>query len=298
MTALPHEGDGPWLTWTGLETDLIFNRGVELPGFASFPLLAEAETRALLIEAAQAQIAVARASGMGTILEASTWMANPDRAAPLGYAPEALDAINRDAIAALSGLRARDVLISGNVGPRCDPYRGVEEAAPEDAQAYHSPQLAALAAAGADLVTAYTLGDVGEAVGIARAAQAVGLSLVISFTVETDGRLISGETLDQAIGRVDVASGGSVAYFMVNCAHPDHIGPALTGNARLRGLVVNASRCSHAELDASETLDDGDPVALGAEVAALLRANPALRVFGGCCGTDMRHLKAMMEALT
>ena len=133
-----------------------------------------------------------------------------------------------------------------------------------------------------------------------RAAGSAGLPIAVSFTVETDGRLPSGQTLRAAIEQVDAETGGAPIFYMINCAHPAHFGGALADDgpwrARIRGLRANASMRSHAELDASEELDDGDPVDLGARHAALRDVLPGMVVLGGCCGTDIRHVASIADA--
>lgn len=297
---LPGNSSKQFLTWTGLETDLIFNHGIDLPGFASFPLLEHAGHRKLLQNAARDQLAIARAYGFATIWETVTWMANTDRAVDLGYDAAALDAANKDAVDMLVDLRdalsARDVVISANIGPRSDAYRPDTVMTPQQAEAYHSTQIDSLADTAADLISGYTFSNSAEAIGVINAARARDLPVIIAFTVETDGRLPNGEPLDTAIATTDDATHGAAAYFMINCAHPDHFETILTDNPRLGGVAVNASRCSHAELDEAEELDDGDPVELAQDVARLIRKCPSIKVIGGCCGTDMRHLTQMAKA--
>ena len=193
-------------------------------------------------------------------------------------------------------------MLSGCVGPRGDGYRPEQLMAAEEARAYHTPQIAALAQAGAEMVCAVTMTHVGEAVGVALGAEAAGLPVAISFTVETDGRLPTGEPLGEAIAEVDAATAAGPAYYMINCAHPTHFADVLRAGggwtARVRGLRANASRCSHAELDAATELDAGDPDELAAQYAELRRLLPGLAVLGGCCGTDHRHLAAIARACT
>jgi S-methylmethionine-dependent homocysteine/selenocysteine methylase len=141
---------------------------------------------------------------------------------------------------------------------------------------------------------------VDEALGITRAARAAGMPVVISFTVETDGRLPSGQPLGDAIAQTDAETDGAVAYYMVNCAHPSHFQHVVEAGGdwveRIAGLRANASALSHAELDEAEELDEGDPAALGAEYRALHRHLPNVNVLGGCCGTDERHVAAVAAA--
>jgi S-methylmethionine-dependent homocysteine/selenocysteine methylase len=288
----------------GMETDLIFHHGVELPHFASFPLVQRPEGRAMLERYYAGYARIARRVGAGLMLDSPTWRANPDWGELLGYSTRSLNDINRRTIEWLTQLREvyapdlTQVLISGVVGPRGDGYRPDGSSDPDEAAAYHLPQLEAFADAGADLATAYTLTDVGEAVGIVEAAREVGISVAISFTVETDGRLAGGASLAQAVDEVDGAGGPE--YFLVNCSHPTHIARALADRGpwrrRIRGLRPNASIKSHAELDQADELDEGDPAALAAALGLLMDALPAVSIIGGCCGTDARHVAALWNA--
>jgi homocysteine S-methyltransferase len=136
--------------------------------------------------------------------------------------------------------------------------------------------------------------------GFVRAARAAGLPSVVSFTVETDGRLPTGQPLGEAIRAVDDATDGAAAYFMVNCAHPDHFFHVLddeTWTRRIHGIRCNASRQSHAELDACEVLDDGDPAEFGGQHRAIKDRMPWINIFGGCCGSDLRHVTQIAKAL-
>lgn len=287
----------------GLETDLLYHRGVDLPGFASFPLLEHEVGRGHLADYYEGYAAIARRAGAGLLLEAPTWRANPDWGATLGYDASALDRVNRAAIAFLRSLRQRwtdldEVVLSGVVGPRGDGYVAGERPAVDEAARYHRPQLEAFAGAGADLAHAMTMTTAAEAAGIVRAANDAGLPVAISFTVETDGRLPDGTTLGNALD--EVAAAGQVAYFGVNCAHPDHIARGLDDSAAaaiaaqaIVALRPNASRLTHAELDVATELDEGDIPDLRSTLDALRDQLPAVRIVGGCCGTDARHVAAL-----
>ena len=294
----------PLLTDSGLETWLVFHRDTDLPDFAAFPLLDDPGGRDLLAEYFRDHLRVAAAAGTGAVLETPTWRANAGWGARLGYDAAALDRINRDAVVFVRGLAAEhrglDVIVSGNIGPRGDGYDPGELLSPEVAEAYHRPQIESFAAAGADRVTLLTATHAGEAIGIVRAATAVGLPVVVAFTVETDGRLPSGQELHAAIDEVDAATDRAALHFGINCAHPDHFASALEVDSaairRLALLRANASRASHAELDEAEVLDDGDPEELARLYADLARRHPHLSVLGGCCGTDARHIEAIARA--
>lgn len=298
---LPHQTDQKFLVFAATGTDLIFNRGQELPGFASFPLNEDPEAQPVIVDQMRDLVNTAKAAGVGCIIDTLTWMANRDRAAPLGYDADRLAALNRTAVRLMRDLRdevaAEDVLLALCLGPSRDPYTKLEPMTVENARSYHRAQIEAIHDMSVDLVHAYTFNQVEEAAGVALAASDFGVPVVVSFVVETDGKLDNGLPLEEAIAQVDELTSNGPAYFMVNCAHPDHFSHVLTGNPRLKGIVVNASRCSHAELDDATKLDDGDPEELAAEITRLVKLYPSLSVIGGCCGTDFRHLQRMAEGV-
>ena len=302
---LPQLKDGIFLSDGGMETTLIFHEGVDLPHFASFVLLETEAGRQHLQRYYERYLRIARDNRVGFVLDSAGWRANPDWGARLGYDADALKAINVASIELLEGLRAKwetpatPCVIGGAIGPRGDGYKaGVMDAA--EAEDYHALQVAAYAGTAADMVSAYTMNNIGEAVGVARAARAHAMPCMISFTVETDGRLVTGSSLREAIETVDAQTGSYPLYYMINCAHPTHFTSALrAGEAwldRVYGVKANASTKSHAELDESETLDAGDPADLGRRYAGLRRSFPTMRILGGCCGTDHRHVAAICEA--
>ncbi len=307
-----HRSRTPWpttdsivVTDGGLETWLVFHRDVDLPAFAAYPLVGTADGRALLTEYYGYYAEIARSVDSALVLEAPTWRANPDWAATLGHDRAALAELIGASIDVVEEVRSgwsgtRPFLISGCVGPRGDGYR-IDAVMDADAAAdYHSFQIGHMAAAGADVVSAITMGYVEEAIGVVRAAQAADIPVVVSFTVETDGRLPSGQPLGEAIEATDAATDGAALHYMINCAHPTHFADVLDAGspwiARIGGVRANASRLSHAELDEMTELDDGDPNDLAARYTTLRSAMPGLRVLGGCCGTDHRHVDAIVRA--
>ncbi|WP_072397089.1 homocysteine S-methyltransferase family protein [Hyphomicrobium sp. CS1GBMeth3] len=297
---LPQLSGGIFLSDGGLETTLIYHEGIELPHFAAFDLLRTQEGRETLRRYYVPYIETARRNGFGFVLDSPTWRANPDWGRKLGYSAAALAAGNREAISLMAELRAahetRDfpMVVSGAIGPRGDGYIAGQVMDAADAEAYHREQIRVFAESGADMVSAYTLTNVNEAVGIARAARSLSIPVAISFTLETDGMLPTGETLAHAIEAVDAATNGGPTYYMINCAHPTHFENSLAQGgswiSRLKGLRANASRRSHAELDAATELDAGNPDELGRQYRALRQRFPHLSVLGGCCGTDHRHV--------
>lgn len=304
--ALPQLANTVFLTDTGIETTLIQD-GYELPYFAAATLLRDEAGRQRLDRYFLEHAAVATQSGTGFILESATWRASPDWGDLLGYSRAALADANRLAVKSLVELRSQldseiEVVVSGCIGPRGDSYDSTARMAAKQARDYHAEQVQTFAGTDADMVHAMTMTYPDEAVGLVLAAREAEIPVAISFTLETDGVLPDGTGLGEAIERVDDATGGAAAYFAINCAHPSHFGHVLDGDApwtqRLRGVRANASRKSHAELDESESLDAGDPVELGAQYADLRSVHPNLTVLGGCCGTDVRHLRAIADALS
>ena len=298
--------DRLFLTDGGLETDMIFNRGIDLPLFASISLLRTAEGRAALEDYYRSYLDLARRLGTGFELVSASWRASPDWASKLGISQDELDSLNRASVEMLVRLRDEyrsadlPIVVSGCIGPRGDGYDPGRIMTIDEARDYHQRQVATLAGAGADMITVLTMTNIAEAAGIALAAKAIDAPVIIAFTVETDGRLPTGDLLDAAIAAVDEATQGYPTFYIVNCAHPDHFtGALLSGGdaiGRIGGVRANASRCSHAELDAMTELDEGDPAELGRLYAEFRERMPQIRLLGGCCGTDIRHVTAIAEA--
>lgn len=305
-SSLPQLDGELFLTDSGLETDLIFHGGFDLPEFASFVLLHDAAGTKALRTYFREHAAIARDIGAGFIFESATWRASPDWGEKLGYSPARLAEANRRAIELLVELRGelddypKPLVISGAIGPRGDGYHPKELLAADEAQHYHTAQIEALADTAADMVNAMTITHAGEAIGITRAATACGIPVAVSFTVEVDGHLPDGTELGESVKQVDDATGGAPAYYSINCAHPTHFENSLNVGedwmGRLRGIRANASRKSHTELDQADVLDEGDPRELACQYADLRNRFPQLNVLGGCCGTDSRHVREIALA--
>ncbi len=305
--SLPQLGGGLFLTDAGLETDLIFNRGVEVPHFAAHTLLAHDEGRAHLADYFRGFLSLAWAHGAGFVLDTPTWKAHAHWAGDLGATERQLWQANRDAVAFALGLRneflgaGNAIVVNGIIGPRGDAYAPETAITATEAEDYHAQQLGWLAETQVDMVSAMTFTQSAEAIGFLRAARSVELPAVVSFTVETDGTLPTGQELGDAIVEVDRATRGSAAYFMVNCAHPDHFSDKLHSAdwlRRLRGLRCNASRRSHEELDECPDLDAGNPCELGQQYGTLVARMPWVNVIGGCCGSDLRHVAEIAAAVS
>lgn len=304
--ALPQLSGNVFLTDAGIETDLIFNHGIDIPEFAAHTLLPRPEGRAALANYLRGFLSLARKHDTGFILDSQTWKAHRHWAKSLGVTPEELRRVNHEAISFIAGLRdefagnRQSIVLNAVVGPKGDAYAPEDLLTPREAEAYHAEQVGWLAETEVDMITGLTFTQADEAVGLVRAALDAFIPVAISFTVETDGRLPTGQSLADAIDHVDRATGQAAAYFMVNCAHPDHFADVLDDARwarRIRGIRCNASRMSHAELDECETLDDGDPHELAEQYKALKRVMPWLTIFGGCCGSDLRHVTEIAGAV-
>lgn len=290
--------DKPWLTDGGLETSIIFHDGIDLPAFASFHLLESDEGLAAMDRYFERYIRLAEAADTGFVLDTATWRSGAFWGDELERTEGEMETATRAATAWAVALRDRSgtsgapIIVNGVVGPAGDGYAPDALWSADDAEALHAKQIKWMAEEGADMISAVTFTHTGEAIGVVRAARKAGLPVVVSFTVETDGRLPTGQTLGEAIAETDAATDGGPDYYMVNCAHPDHFSAELSGGwtSRIGGVRANASRMSHAELDAAEELDDGNPEEFGHLHGDLAKVLPNLRVIGGCCGTDDRHV--------
>lgn len=305
--ALPQLSGDLFLTDAGVETDLIFNRGIEIREFAAHTLLTDPVGRAALRNYFAGFLALARQQRTGFVLDSVTWKAHRHWAKALDASTADLKAANEESVRFMADLRfefagkGTPIVLNGVIGPRGDAYRPEALIAAAEAEDYYAEQLGWLAATDIDMVTGLTFNQAGEAAGLVRAARSAGLPVVISFTVETDGALPTGQSLADAITQVDTQTDGYAAYFMINCAHPDHFGDALQDGAwarRIRGIRANASRRSHAELDEASELDAGNPHELAGNYVAIASRLPWLNVFGGCCGSDLRHVTEIARELS
>ncbi|MGH1353040.1 MAG: homocysteine S-methyltransferase family protein [Methyloligellaceae bacterium] len=307
INSLPQTTGKPFITDGGLETCLIFHEGFDLPLFASFPLMESREGRAALDRYMRRFCEIALREKKGFLMDTPTWRASKKWATDLGFSGQALASIHEKSIEYLKMLREEfetddsPLVINGAIGPQDDGYNPNSFMTIEQAEAYHKQQVQWFKAYGADMVSAITMTYAEEAIGITRAATKAGIPVVVSFTVETDGRLPSGQSLGDAIEQVDKETAYGPVYYMINCAHPDHFSSTLEDGSewrnRIMGLRANASRMSHEELDNAEELDDGNPQELAEQYRELKAVLPNLSVVGGCCGTDHRHVGAMSAAV-
>lgn len=306
-TNLPQLANKLFLTDGGMETTFVFHQNIELPCFASFDLLKSREGETVLRNYYRKYAKIACNNGMGFILESPTWRASSAWGKQMGYSDIALEAINSQAIELMVEIRdefeneSSPMVISGCLGPADDGYNPSAFMTIEQAQDYHAVQVKTFANTRADMVSAFTLCYVEEAIGITLAAQSADIPVVISFTLETDGCLPSGQTLQSAIEMVDEKTMNGPAYYMINCAHPTHFNKTLQGDhawlKRIGGIQANASCKSHAELDECTELDDGNPVEFGQQYREFKSHLHHLNVLGGCCGTDHRHIQQICQSV-
>ena len=296
-----------YLSDGGLETTIIYQHSVPLNCFAAFELLTTDAGRNELRRYYMPYLELAARHNLPFVVESPTWRASTDWGVRLGYTHDELFAINKQSILFLRetlgyfAATLPDLLFSGNIGPRGDGYKVESTMSVQQAKAYHIEQVKAFALADVDLVSAFTINYTEEACGIIEAAKSFNMPVVVSFTVETDGNLPSGETLREAIETVDKQTGHFAEHYMINCAHTDHFRSRLIPDGdwiyRIKGIRANASAKSHAELDASEVLDAGDKDVLAEGYRFIFESIPSLKVIGGCCGTDHTHAAHICEHL-
>ena len=300
---LPQLGSKLFASYLGMDTEILFRDGIDLPGFASYPLLQNPEHKTLIRNYYRRLADLAREQEAGLILDSVTWVANRDRGAKLGFGPEQLKRFNIEAIELLAEIRQEKgdfpTVLCGQVGPRGDGYMPQDQMSVAEAEDYHAEQIGVYRETEADFVAGSTLCYPEEASGIVRAARQFDMPVAIAFTVEIDGKLPTGIAVKDAIEQVDEESEGGPLYYQINCAHPVHFTHIFTDAPwmhRLRGVVANASRCSHAELDESTQLDEGDPDELGTLVGGLRKSYRHFNILGGCCGSNLSHMKRILQA--
>lgn len=287
-----------------METSIFYQHRISLPCFSSTPLVDTDSGRQLITAFYAAYARIAASRGTGIILDTRTWRASAPWAQPLDLPEPKLLALNRAAVHLLLAFRAASpapVIVSGTLGPLqdayADPSADISLAA---ARGAYAAQVRTLAAEGVDMLTLATITNLNEAIAFLQLAREARLPAVVSFSVESDGRLLGGRSLESAIRAVDEATDGYAVYFGVNCAHPVRIAAALREmpvavRERIGMVRGNASLKTHEELDNCETLDRGElPVYIDGLEQALVHL-PKVKAIGGCCGTDEEHLQALAD---
>jgi homocysteine S-methyltransferase len=300
----PQSDDLIYLTEGGFETELMYLHGFELPCFAAFHLLDSTKGYQAVRDLYARVCDVAAAESTGLLLGWLNYRASPDWGAKLGLSPEALRAATLRSIAMLADLRKSyagqvpHFAISDAIGPRGDAYGTGGAITEAEAEDYHSVQLETLKHSDVDVIWAATQNNVPEVIGMARAARALGLEIAVAWSLNAESRLSSGPTLAEAITRTDAAVPGVVAWHSLTCSHPLEFTPALTPGPwtdRLRCIRPNAAAMDKIALCKLGHLEDGDPVELGRQMGDVARRYPAMDIWGGCCGTDHRHLSEIVR---
>lgn len=282
----------------GTETWLQYVDGFELRHFCAFELLDDPKGYDCIADYTDKVAAAAASNGFGAIIDGIHYRASPDWGDLIGYSRDALRDVNRRGIELYREIAGRyetdetPMLVGAAIGPRGDAYETGHKMDMAEAEDYHAQQIDMLKDAGADLVTAATFSSPTEAAGLVRAAAAAGVPVAVSF-IAKGGKLSGGETLSEAIGMVDDATDGAALHFTINCTHPTEFEAGLSDGAwtrRLGGFLPNAVAMELLSLCRLGHLEDGDPVELGGQMADLARRFPHARIWGGCCGTDARHI--------
>jgi S-methylmethionine-dependent homocysteine/selenocysteine methylase len=295
-TRLPQLGNRAFITDGGLETSLIADHGWKLPALEAFTLVDSERGRESIRAFYEPYLQMAVRYDRGFILESPTWRANPDWAGRVGYDRKMLELANRTAVSLMERLRASHensdspMPISGCVGPRGDGYDAEDWMSANEAQAYHTFQIDVLADTEADMITALAMTNINEAIGIVRAAQQAKMPVAVSFTIEEDGRLPSGETLKDAILAVDGATRSAPIYYMANCAHPEYfvdmLTPGETWTERVRGLRANAF-----DVEAVQGRKIVNKEEFLKMCRDLLETFRHINIVGGCRNVDHAHIK-------
>ena len=289
-----------YLTEGGTETEVLYKWGFELPEFAMFPLLDNAEADESLHGMYRRYFDVAEAYGTSLLITVHDYRASPDWAKKLGYSPEGLTEMQYRTIKFLTNMRdeyegrVSDVYVSGCIGPRGDAYGTGSEISEAEAEDYHSVQLSNLTETDADMAIAATFNNIPEAIGVVRAATTIGVPIGVCLTLTPDARLRSGPTLKEAVETIDERTDGAATWFGTNCSHPAEFEPAISEAGawaeRLRYIRPNASRMEKIALCKLGHLEDGNPVELSHQMGDVAQRFPNADILGGCCGTDERHL--------
>lgn len=293
-----------YLSEGGTETELMYKYGFELPEFAMFPLLNNPDAVSKMREMFRSYLEVVAVNGMCALMGGLDYRASPDWGERLGYSPEGLAEANHHALAFLREIAdeyttdIQEILIQGVIGPRGDAYERNETITENEAEDYHSVQLKTLKEADVDLALAMTFNNIRESIGVARAAAKVGVPLAISFIVNSESKLDTGQSLGEAIATIDAETNHAPEFYSVNCCHPIEYEPAIESYDwinRVRGVRPNASKRDKIALCQLGHLEDGDPVELGQQCGDLARRYPHMDIWGGCCGTWDNHLNEIAK---
>lgn len=293
-----------YLTEGGVETELMYKWGIELPHFATFPLFENPEAMAAIRGIFHRYLDIAAKYRLPALVSGLDYRASPDWGAILGYSRKALAEATLQSVDFTRELvqeYASDIpqgFVIGTLGPRGDAYQLNRTITEDEAEDYHGVQLETLKQADVDIAWAMTFNNTAEAIGAARAAGKIGLPFAVSLSLDSTSKLKSGPSFAEAVETIEAKTNGSPVFYFLNCSHPVEFEPALTPGdwiERVRGFRPNASKMEKVALCKLGHLEEGDPVELGQLVGDVVRRYPHMDIWGGCCGTGEVHLEEMVK---
>lgn len=289
------------ITDGGLETTLIYKYNIELPYFSCINLLKTDSGRNIIYNCLLNYVNISEKYNVNIIIETPTWRCSKKWSKLLNCENSDIEKINREAVNIVKSIKKNNkkIIISGNIGPIDDGYVISNKLTIEELKEYHSEQIYILANENVDIISAFTINYVEEAIGITLVCKDINIPLVISFTLNIDGKLPSGMTLEDSIKYIDKYTNYYPMYYMINCAHPKHFISLFKDNnsdwiKRIKGIRSNASDKSHEELNNSKKLDIGNIVELSNYCKNIRKENKHINIFGGCCGTDENHVEEIL----
>lgn len=307
MSSFPEQKPGLYyLTEGGVETEILYKWGYELPHFAMFPLLERSDARSVIRDMYKRYLDVTARYGLAALMGGFDYRASPDWGAKLGYSRQGLHDATIGSIEFLRELAGEyqgalsDTRIMGYVGPRGDAYLGKSRMSVEESRDYHSVQVQTLKTAKVDLITAMTFNAIDEAIGVVEACRAADIPVSISFSLDSSHHLNTGPSLKDAIAQVDAATDHYTSFFGLNCSHPYEFEPAIDETdwmKRVRVIRPNAAKMDKISLCKLGHLEEGNPVELGQQMASVLDRFPHMDIWGGCCGTCETHLEEIAKHL-
>jgi len=280
------------------EYGLTFDESVAMAG-----LIYEEKGASALSALWQEYIDIARQHSLPFLATTPTRRANRDRVGASSFSEH----IIADNVAFLRKIQQNsgiEMYVGGLMGCKGDAYTGEGALSEEDSFDFHRWAADRFREAGADFLYAGIMPTLPEAAGLARAADSTGLPYIISFTIQQDGKLIDKTTIADAIRYIDSVTQSKPVCYMTNCVHPAIVFKALSRpfndiplvKERFRGIQANTSPLSYAELDGAVDLHCSEPAAFAEEMLKLSGCGD-FQIWGGCCGTDCRHMACVAQKI-
>lgn len=271
-------------------------------------LIYDLQGRRILRKIYKQYIDIVQKSNFPMIVFTPTRRSNPERLEMAGLSDTD---VNGDCVRFLMETRSeyeeysKRIFIGGLMGCKGDAYKAEEALSAEEALFFHQEQANALANAGVDFLCGTTLPALSEALGLARAMALTGKPYVLSFVIRANGTILDGNSLHETIVRIDQSVSHRPLFYAVNCVHPSVLMQSFSNQEnctnivkqRLIGIQANTSSKSPEELDGSDKLASDDIENIVQEMVCL-HHNYQIKILGGCCGTDDRHIQGLVNALT